>query len=152
MRMGDAHSSFPSPLIVPRFLACLPAVPSERYEVDPELAKALEIIFIVHLDHEQNASTSTVRTAGEQMGQKAGQGVPQGTRQVEAACLLVPCPALSRLNQTALTVCHLPSLGNFLPAPAGSSQANPFACVASGIAALWGPAHGGANEAVLKVR
>lgn len=72
------------------------AVPSERYEVDPELAKALEIIFILHLDHEQNASTSTVRTAG-------------------------------------------------------SSQANPFACVASGIAALWGPAHGGANEAVLKV-
>jgi citrate synthase len=71
-------------------------VPSERYEVDPELAKALEIIFILHLDHEQNASTSTVRTAG-------------------------------------------------------SSQANPFACVASGIAALWGPAHGGANEAVLKV-
>jgi citrate synthase len=39
-------------------------VPSERYEVDPELAKALEIIFILHLDHEQNASTSTVRTAG----------------------------------------------------------------------------------------
>lgn len=71
-------------------------MPSERYEVDPELAKALEIIFILHLDHEQNASTSTVRTAG-------------------------------------------------------SSQANPFACVASGIAALWGPAHGGANEAVLKV-
>ena len=73
-----------------------PAVPAERYEVDPELAKALEIIFILHLDHEQNASTSTVRTAG-------------------------------------------------------SSQANPFACVASGIAALWGPAHGGANEAVLKM-
>ena len=41
------------------------AVPSERYEVDPELAKALEIIFILHLDHEQNASTSTVRTAGQ---------------------------------------------------------------------------------------
>jgi hypothetical protein len=41
--------------------------------------------------------------------------------------------------------------GNCLPVPAGSSQANPFACVASGIAALWGPAHGGANEAVLKV-
>ena len=49
----------------PRFLPCLSAVPSERYEVDPELAKALEIIFILHLDHEQNASTSTVRTAGK---------------------------------------------------------------------------------------
>ena len=48
----------------PRFRPCLSAVPSERYEVDPELAKALEIIFILHLDHEQNASTSTVRTAG----------------------------------------------------------------------------------------
>jgi citrate synthase len=72
------------------------AVPCERYEVDPELARALEIIMVLHLDHEQNASTSTVRTAG-------------------------------------------------------SSQANPFACVASGIAALWGPAHGGANEAVLKM-
>lgn len=43
-------------------------MPSERYEVDPELAKALEIIFILHLDHEQNASTSTVRTAGERGG------------------------------------------------------------------------------------
>jgi hypothetical protein len=57
--------------------------PQTQYEVDPDLARALEIIFILHLDHEQNASTSTVRTAG-------------------------------------------------------SSQANPFACVASGIAALWG--------------
>ena len=86
----------PSPTNPPYHHLALPAVPSERYEVDPELAKALEIIFILHLDHEQNASTSTVRTAG-------------------------------------------------------SSQANPFACVASGIAALWGPAHGGANEAVLKM-
>ncbi|PRW59347.1 citrate (Si)-synthase [Chlorella sorokiniana] len=97
-------TSIGQPIIYPRndlnyaenFLHMMFAVPSERYEVDPELAKALEIIFILHLDHEQNASTSTVRTAG-------------------------------------------------------SSQANPFACVASGIAALWGPAHGGANEAVLKM-
>lgn len=65
-------------------------------QVDAVKAKALETILILHMDHEQNASTSTVRTAG-------------------------------------------------------SSQANPFACVASGIAALWGPAHGGANEAVLKM-
>lgn len=78
------------------FLHMMFAVPSERYEVDPLLARALEVIMIVHMDHEQNASTSTVRTAG-------------------------------------------------------SSQANPFACIASGIAALWGPAHGGANEAVLQM-
>ncbi|GAB4816822.1 hypothetical protein N2152v2_003868 [Parachlorella kessleri] len=97
-------TSIGQPIIYPRndltysenFLHMMFAVPCERYEVDPELAKALEIIFILHLDHEQNASTSTVRTAG-------------------------------------------------------SSQANPFACVASGIAALWGPAHGGANEAVLRM-
>ena len=97
-------TSIGQPIIYPRndlsfaenFLHMMFAVPSERYEVDPELARALEIIFVLHLDHEQNASTSTVRTAG-------------------------------------------------------SSQANPFACIASGIAALWGPAHGGANEAVLKM-
>ncbi|KAL4521631.1 hypothetical protein Ndes2437B_g07799 [Nannochloris sp. 'desiccata'] len=97
-------TSIGQPIIYPKndltyaenFLHMMFAVPSERYEVDPELARALEIVFILHLDHEQNASTSTVRTAG-------------------------------------------------------SSQANPFACVASGIAALWGPAHGGANEAVLKM-
>jgi len=70
------------------------SVPTEEYEVDPIAEQALERIFILHADHEQNASTSTVRLAG-------------------------------------------------------SSQANPFACIASGIAALWGPAHGGANEAVL---
>ncbi|RMG31900.1 MAG: citrate (Si)-synthase, partial [Gammaproteobacteria bacterium] len=72
------------------------AVPSEPYEVDPVAERALDLIFILHADHEQNASTSTVRVAG-------------------------------------------------------SSGANPFACVASGIAALWGPAHGGANEAVLNM-
>lgn len=66
------------------------AVPSEEYQMNPEAAKALELILITHLDHGQNASTSTVRTAG-------------------------------------------------------SSQANPFACVASGVCSLWGPAHGGAN-------
>ena len=72
------------------------SVPCEHYEVDPIAEKALDLIFILHLDHEQNASTSTVRLAG-------------------------------------------------------SSGANPFACIAAGIAALWGPAHGGANEAVLNM-
>ena len=70
------------------------SVPCEPYVVDPVAEKALDLIFILHTDHEQNASTSTVRLAG-------------------------------------------------------SSGANPFACIAAGIAALWGPAHGGANEAVL---
>ncbi len=72
------------------------SLPTEKYVVNPVAEKALDRIFILHADHEQNASTSTVRLAG-------------------------------------------------------SSQANPFACIASGIAALWGPAHGGANEAVLKM-
>jgi citrate synthase len=72
------------------------AVPAEDYKVNPVLAKALDTIFILHADHEQNASTSTVRLAG-------------------------------------------------------SSGANPFACIAAGIACLWGPAHGGANEAALKM-
>ena len=70
--------------------------PAEDYEVNPVLAKAIDKILILHADHEQNASTSTVRLAG-------------------------------------------------------SSGANPYACIASGIASLWGPAHGGANEAVLKM-
>jgi citrate synthase len=70
------------------------SVPCEEYVADPVAEKALDLIFMLHIDHEQNASTSTVRLAG-------------------------------------------------------SSGANPFACIASGIAALWGPAHGGANEAVL---
>lgn len=72
------------------------AVPAEEYEVNPVLADALDKIFILHMDHEQNASTSTVRLAG-------------------------------------------------------SSGANPFACIAAGIASLWGPAHGGANEAALNM-
>jgi citrate synthase len=72
------------------------AVPCEEYKVNPVLAKALDTIFILHADHEQNASTSTVRLAG-------------------------------------------------------SSGANPFACIAAGVACLWGPAHGGANEAALKM-
>ena len=72
------------------------AVPAEPYRVDPVAAKALDILFILHADHEQNASTSTVRLAG-------------------------------------------------------STGCNPYAAIASGIAALWGPAHGGANEAVLKM-
>lgn len=76
------------------FLQMMFGVPCEEYEVNPILAKAMDKIFILHADHEQNASTSTVRLAG-------------------------------------------------------SSGANPFACIAAGIAALWGPAHGGANEAVL---
>jgi citrate synthase len=76
------------------FLHMCFAVPAEDYEVNPILANAMDKIFILHADHEQNASTSTVRLAG-------------------------------------------------------SSGANPFACIAAGIASLWGPAHGGANEAVL---
>lgn len=78
------------------FLRMCFAVPCEEYEVNPVLAKAMDKIFILHADHEQNASTSTVRLAG-------------------------------------------------------SSGANPFACIAAGIACLWGPAHGGANEAALKM-
>ena len=78
------------------FLRMCFAVPCEEYKVNPVLAKALDTIFILHADHEQNASTSTVRLAG-------------------------------------------------------SSGANPFACIAAGIACLWGPAHGGANEAALKM-
>jgi citrate synthase len=72
------------------------AVPCEEYKVNPVLARALDKIFILHADHEQNASTNTVRSSG-------------------------------------------------------SSGANPFACIAAGIACLWGPAHGGANEAALKM-
>ena len=78
------------------FLYMLFATPSAPFKVNPIVAKALDKILILHADHEQNASTSTVRLAG-------------------------------------------------------SSGANPFACVASGIACLWGPAHGGANEAVLNM-
>jgi citrate synthase len=78
------------------FLRMCFSVPAEDYVVNPVLAKALDTIFILHADHEQNASTSTVRLAG-------------------------------------------------------SSGANPFACIAAGIACLWGPAHGGANEAALKM-
>ncbi len=78
------------------FLYMAFAVPCEEYKVNPILARAMDRIFILHADHEQNASTSTVRLAG-------------------------------------------------------SSGANPFACIAAGIASLWGPAHGGANEAVLKM-
>jgi citrate synthase len=78
------------------FLYMTFAVPSEPYKVNPVLARAMDKILILHADHEQNASTSTVRLAG-------------------------------------------------------SSRANPFACIAAGIASLWGPAHGGANEAVLKM-
>ena len=78
------------------FLRMTFAVPAEDYKVNPVLAKAMDTIFILHADHEQNASTSTVRLAG-------------------------------------------------------SSGANPFACIAAGIACLWGPAHGGANEAALKM-
>ena len=70
------------------------ATPCEEYVPDPLAVKAVNLLFILHADHEQNASTSTVRLAG-------------------------------------------------------SSHANPFACLASGIASLWGPSHGGANEAVL---
>jgi citrate synthase len=81
---------------VENFMYMMFATPAEDYVPNPKLVRALERIFILHADHEQNASTSTVRLAG-------------------------------------------------------SSGANPFACIASGIAALWGPAHGGANEAALKM-
>ena len=76
------------------FLYMFNAVPAEPYKVNPILARAMDLIMILHADHEQNASTSTVRLAG-------------------------------------------------------STGANPFACIAAGIASLWGPSHGGANEAVL---
>src|SRR5438876_6731728 len=78
------------------FLHMTFGVPTEESKVSPTLASAMDNIFILHADHEQNASTATVRNAG-------------------------------------------------------SSGANPFACIAAGIASLWGPAHGGANEAVLKM-
>ncbi len=81
---------------VDRFLHMMFEVPSEPLEMNPVAAKALDLLFILHADHEQNASTSTVRLVG-------------------------------------------------------STGANPYASVAAGIAALWGPAHGGANEAVLKM-
>ena len=81
---------------VTRFLHMMYEVPSEPLELNPVAAKALDLLFILHADHEQNASTSTVRLVG-------------------------------------------------------STGANPYACIASGVAALWGPAHGGANEAVLKM-
>jgi len=92
------------PFIYPRndldyaenFLHMMFATPCEEYKVNPVIAKAMDRIFLLHADHEQNASTSTVRLAG-------------------------------------------------------STGANPFACIAAGIAALWGPAHGGANEAVLNM-
>lgn len=78
------------------FLKMMFAVPCDEYKVNPVLERAMDKIFILHADHEQNASTSTVRLAG-------------------------------------------------------SSGANPFACIAAGIASLWGPAHGGANEACLNM-
>jgi citrate synthase len=96
--------SIGQPFIYPRneldyasnFLNMCFAVPCEEYKINPVLARAMDRIFILHADHEQNASTSTVRLAG-------------------------------------------------------SSGANPFACIAAGIACLWGPAHGGANEAALNM-
>ena len=78
------------------FLSMCFAVPAEEYKVNPVLARAMDRIFILHADHEQNASTSTVRLAG-------------------------------------------------------SSGAHPYAAVAAGVASLWGPAHGGANEAALNM-
>nr|WP_325248256.1 citrate synthase [Amylibacter sp.] len=96
--------SIGQPFVYPRndldyasnFLRMCFAVPAEDYEVNPILARAMDRIFTLHADHEQNASTSTVRLAG-------------------------------------------------------SSGANPFACIAAGIACLWGPAHGGANQACLEM-
>jgi len=96
--------SIGEPIIYPRhdlgfaenFLHMLFAKPTHYYKVSPTIAKAMEMIFILHADHEQNASTSTVRLAG-------------------------------------------------------SSGANPFACIGAGISSLWGPAHGGANEEVIEM-
>jgi citrate synthase len=96
--------SIGEPIIYPRhelgfaenFLHMLFAKPTKDYKVSPTIAKAMEMIFILHADHEQNASTSTVRLAG-------------------------------------------------------STGANPFACVGAGISSLWGPAHGGANEEVIEM-
>jgi citrate synthase len=96
--------SMGQPFVYPRndlsytanFMRMMFAVPAEDYVVNPVLVRALDRIFILHADHEQNASTSTVRLSG-------------------------------------------------------SSGANPFACIAAGIACLWGPAHGGANEACLQM-
>src|SRR5437660_828111 len=96
--------SIGQPFVYPRndlsysanFLRMMFSVPAEEYEVNPVLEKAVDRILMLHADHEQNASTSTVRLAG-------------------------------------------------------SSGANPFACIAAGIACLWGPAHGGANEAALNM-
>ena len=78
------------------FLYMTFSVPSDDYKVSPKIVRAMDRFFILHADHEHNASTSTVRLAG-------------------------------------------------------SSGANPFACIAAGIASLWGPAHGGVNEAVIKM-
>ncbi len=96
--------SIGQPFVYPRndfsyagnFLNMMFSTPCETYEINPVLERAMDRILILHADHEQNASTSTVRTAG-------------------------------------------------------SSGANPFACIAAGIASLWGPAHGGANEACLRM-
>lgn len=96
--------SLGQPVIYPRndlcyaenFLHMMFSTPADQYDVDPDHARALDLLFILHADHEQNASTSTVRLAG-------------------------------------------------------SSGANPFAAVSAGIGALWGPAHGGANEAVIRM-
>ena len=96
--------SIGQPFVYPRndltfaenFLHMMFSVPAEEYKVSPTLAKAMDRIFTLHADHEQNASTSTVRLAG-------------------------------------------------------SSGANPYACIAAGVASLWGPAHGGANEACLNM-
>ncbi len=81
---------------IENFMYMMFSVPSEKYKVDPAAVRAMRLIFILHADHEQNASTSTVRLAS-------------------------------------------------------SSGANPFACISAGIASLWGPAHGGANEAVIRM-
>ncbi len=96
--------SIGEPIIYPKhdlgfaenFLQMLFEKPTENYKVSPTIVKAMEMIFVLHADHEQNASTSTVRLAG-------------------------------------------------------SSGANPFACIGAGISSLWGPAHGGANEEVIEM-
>ncbi len=89
-RIRSAHR------LIANFLNMMFSVPAEEYQISPAVERAMDRIFTLHADHEQNASTSTVRLAG-------------------------------------------------------SSGANPYACISAGVASLWGPAHGGANEACLNM-
>jgi len=112
-------------------LRMLFATPCEEYVVNPVHAQALETILILHADHEQNASTSTVRIASSSQA-KCCQHDAFDLCSMPIGSLLVACLT----PRPCVYVC----LGG-----------SPFACIAAGIASLWGPAHGGANEAVLRM-